>query len=113
MEYRSGRYTSWRSRNGKRGAGSAALRTSQRDRKPKIREDDLQRLKAEIEAHPDKTPGELKEELKLPCSESRLSRIVREKLGVRCNGIKAGHESPSQFLICSGRYSESRLPDIL
>lgn len=67
----------------KRETGSVALRTNLRGRKPKMTADDLQRLKAAIEEHPDKTLGELREELNLPCSESRLSRIVREQLGFR------------------------------
>lgn len=62
----------------KRETGSVALRTQQRGRKAKMTEEDRQRLKRAIEEQPDKTLGELKEELHLPCSESRLSRIVRE-----------------------------------
>lgn len=86
----------------KRDTGSVELRTSQRGRKPKMTEKDLERLRAAIEKTPDKTLGELKEELNLPCSESRLSRIVREKLGFR-RKKKVIHASEQERPRCTGK----------
>ncbi len=64
-----------------RETGSVALRTSQRGRKPKLTTDDLKRVDKAIQEQPDITFGELIEQLHLNISESRLGRIVREKLG--------------------------------
>ncbi len=64
-----------------RETGSVAVRTSQRGRKPKLTSEDLERVDKAIKEQPDITFGELIERLQLDISESRLGRIVREKLG--------------------------------
>lgn len=64
-----------------RETGSVALRVSRRGRKAKTGPEELRRLDEAIQKTPDATLGELKRRLELDISESRLSRIVREKLG--------------------------------
>jgi transposase len=61
--------------------GTIEPRLSTRGRKPKISAGDLQRIDAIIKERPDITLNEMIEKLDLPLSESRMSRIVREKLG--------------------------------
>lgn len=65
----------------KRDTGSVELRTSQRGRKPKLNEDHLRQIDELIKQRPDITLLDIKEELKLECSESTLSRMIRFKLG--------------------------------
>lgn len=64
-----------------RETGSVDLRVNQRGRKAKIGLEELERLDKAIQETPDATLGELIQRLELDISESRLSRIVREKLG--------------------------------
>ena len=64
-----------------RETGSVDLRTGNSGRKPKLTEEDLKRVDKVLQAQPDITLGELIENLELDISESRLGRIVREKLG--------------------------------
>ena len=64
-----------------RETGSVELRMSHCGRKAKLTAEDIERVDQAIQAQPDITFGELKEKLKLNISESRLGRIVREKLG--------------------------------
>ena len=64
-----------------RETGSVELRTGNCGRKPKLSEEDLERVDKAIQAQPDITFGELIINLELDISESRLGRIVREKLG--------------------------------
>lgn len=64
-----------------RETGSVDLRVSLRGRKAKIGPEELSRLDKAIQETPDATLGELIRQLELDISESRLSRIVREKLG--------------------------------
>ena len=64
-----------------RETGSVELRTGNCGRKPKLSEEELKRVDKAIQAQPDITLGELIMNLELDISESRLSRIVREKLG--------------------------------
>ena len=107
----------------KRDTGSVVLRTSQRRQKPKMTEQDLERLRTAIEKKTerlmhelckcphwcqnstrlhssvislktDKTPGELKTEPDLPYSESRLSRILREKAGRRRRSTRPNRSVP-------------------
>ena len=61
--------------------GSVAPRLSTRGRKSTIGEEDLRRIDTLIKERPDITLNEMIEELALSLSESRMSRIVREKLG--------------------------------
>ncbi len=65
----------------KRETGSIDLRVNQRGRKAKIGAEELSRLDKAIQETPDAALGELIRQLELDISESRLSRIVREKLG--------------------------------
>lgn len=65
----------------KRDTGSVELRTSQRGRKPKLNDDQLRQIDELIRQRPDITLLDIIEELKLECSESTLSRVVRFKLG--------------------------------
>ena len=91
----------------KRETGSVDLRTSNCGRKPKISQEDVERVDKAIQEQPDITFSELIEELNLNISESRLGRIVREKLGYsrkkkviyaseqerpRCTGTAGGME---------------------
>ena len=64
-----------------RDTGSIEPKLSTRGRKSKLNETELERIQTAIEAKQDITLNELREALNLPVSESRLSRIVREKLG--------------------------------
>lgn len=61
--------------------GSVDLRMSNCGRKPKLSAEDMERVDKAIQEQPDITFGELIEKLNLNISESRLGRIVREKLG--------------------------------
>lgn len=65
----------------KRDTGSVELRTSQRGRKPKLNDSQLRQIDELIKQRPDITLLDILEVLKLECSESTLSRIVRFKLG--------------------------------
>ena len=65
----------------KRETGSVELRMSHCGRKAKLSAEDIERVDKAIQAQPDITFGELIEKLNLNISESRLGRIVREKLG--------------------------------
>ena len=65
----------------KRKTGDIRPQLSTRGRKSKISDMDLQCIDAAIKERPDITLKELVEELVLPLSESRMSRVVREKLG--------------------------------
>ncbi len=64
-----------------RETGSVELRTSRCGRKAKLSGADIERVDKAIQAQPDITIGELIATLNLDISESRLGRIVREKLG--------------------------------
>ena len=64
-----------------RETGSVEVRTGNCGRKPKLSEEDLNCVDKAIQAQPDITLGELIRNLELDISESRLGRIVREKLG--------------------------------
>ncbi len=64
-----------------RETGSVDVRTGNCGRKPKLTEEDLERVDNAIQAQPDITLGELITNLELDISKSRLGRIVREKLG--------------------------------
>lgn len=64
-----------------RETGSVELRMSHCGRKPKLSAEDMERVDQAIQTQPDITFGELIEKLNLNISESRLGRIVREKLG--------------------------------
>ena len=61
--------------------GSVDLRMSNCGRKPKLTAEDMERVDKAIQEQPDITFGELIEKLNLNIGESRLGRIVREKLG--------------------------------
>jgi len=65
----------------KKETGDVALHLSTRGRKSKISNGDLQRIDALIKEKADVTLNEMIDELGLPMSESRMSRIVRERLG--------------------------------
>lgn len=64
-----------------RETGSVDVRTNRCGRKPRLSAEDIERVDKTIQKQPDITFGELIERLQLPISESRLGRIVREKLG--------------------------------
>ncbi len=57
------------------------VRTSQRGRKPKLSQEEIDQVNATLQSQPDITLGELMEQLHLNIRQSRLGRIVREKLG--------------------------------
>lgn len=85
----------------KRETGSVAPRTSRCGRKSKLSEDDLHRLDEAIHNRPDATLRELREELDLDCSESNLSRIVRNKLHYTLKK-KVIHASEQERPRCAG-----------
>lgn len=64
-----------------RTTGSIAPRTHTRGRKSSMDAETLQRIDEAIQKAPDITLGELREKLRLPVRVSRLSQIVRKKLG--------------------------------
>lgn len=64
-----------------RATGSVAVQTHTRGRKSTIGETELQQIDQTIQRTPDITLKELREELQLPIQVSRLSQIVRKKLG--------------------------------
>lgn len=64
-----------------RETGSVAARTHTRGRKPKLSALELKQIDETLQKTPDITLKELREELQLPIQVSRLSQIVREKLG--------------------------------
>ena len=73
-------------------------------RKPKLSEEDLKRVDKAIQAQPDITFGELITNLELDISESRLGRIVREKLGYS-RKKKVIHASEQERPRCTGKTS--------
>ena len=87
-----------------RETGSVELRTGNCGRKPKLTEEDLERVDKAIQAQPDITFGELIMNLELNISESRLGRIVREKLGYSLKK-KVIHASEQERPRCAGKAS--------
>ncbi len=85
-----------------RETGSVAVRTSQRGRKPKLSQEELRKTNETLQKQPDITLGELIEQLHLNISESRLSRIVREKLGYSFKK-KVIHASEQERPRCAGK----------
>ena len=84
-----------------RETGSVEVRTGNCGRKPKL---DLKRVDEAIQAQPDITFGELIANLELDISESRLGRIVREKLGYS-RKKKVIHASEQERPRCAGKTS--------
>ena len=87
-----------------RETGSVEPRTGNCGRKPKLSEEDLERVDKAIQAQPDITFGELIRNLELDISESRLGRIVREKLGYSLKK-KVIHASEQERPRCTGKAS--------
>ncbi len=85
-----------------RETGSVEVRTGNCGRKPKLTEEDLERVDKAIQAQPDITFGELIASLNLDISESRLGRIVREKLGYSLKK-KVIHASEQERPRCAGK----------
>ena len=86
-----------------RETGSVEPRTGNCGRKSKLSEEDLKRVDKAIQAQPDITFGELIMNLELDISESRLGRIVREKLGYSLK--KVIHASEQERPRCTGKAS--------
>ena len=86
-----------------RETGSVEPRTGNCGRKSKLSEEDLKRVDKAIQAQPDITFGELIRNLELDISESRLGRIVREKLGYSLK--KVIHASEQERPRCTGKAS--------
>ncbi len=61
----------------KRETGSAALRTSQRGRKPILTEVDKRKIRQILEEKPDSGINEIREELKLSASYSTVERAIK------------------------------------
>jgi len=93
-----------------RETGSVDLRTNQRGRKPKLSSQDLESVDEAIQEQPDITLGELIERLELNISESRLGRIVREKLGysLKKKVIHASEQERPRCTAETGRMGTSR-----
>ena len=93
-----------------RETGSVDVRTGNCGRKPKLTEKDLERVDKAIQAQPDITFGELIKNLELDISESRLGRIVREKLGYSLKK-KVIHASEQERPRCAGIASRMERTD--
>ncbi len=65
----------------KNSKGSVELQTSKRGRKPKISENDLQKITETIIEEPDITLQEILDKLHLSCTVPTLCKIIRHKLG--------------------------------
>ncbi len=87
-----------------RETGSVDLRTSRCGRKPKLSFEDIEHVDKTIQDQPDITLGEVIEKLHLDISESRLGRIVREKLGYSLKK-KVIHASEQERPRCTGKTS--------
>lgn len=85
-----------------RETGSVKARTGNCGRKPKLTEEDLERVDKAIQEQPDITFGELIANLNLDISESRLGRIVREKQGYSLKK-KVIHASEQERPRCAGK----------
>lgn len=85
-----------------RETGSVELRTGNCGRKPKLTEEELKRVDKALQEQPDITLGELIMNLELNISESRLGRIVREKLGYSLKK-KVIHASEQERPRCTGK----------
>ncbi len=85
-----------------RETGSVEVRTSQRGRKPKLSQEEIEQVNATMQKQPDITLGELIEQLHLNISQSRLGRIVREKLGYSFKK-KVIHASEQERPRCAGK----------
>jgi transposase len=66
-----------------RETGDITPRTYLRGRKPKVSETDLKDIDQLLTEQKDITAAEVKERLSLPVCESRVSQIIRNKLGYR------------------------------
>ncbi len=85
-----------------RETGSVEVRTSQRGRKPKLSQEEIEQVNATLQRQPDITLGELIEELHLDISQSRLGRIVHEELGYSFKK-KVIHASEQERPRCAGK----------
>lgn len=65
----------------KNNTGSVELKTYKRGRKPKISENDLQKITETIIEEPDITLQEIIDKLHLSCTVPSICRIIRDKLG--------------------------------
>jgi len=81
---------------------SEDLQTSRCGRKPKLSSEDIERVDKTIQDQPDITLREVIEKLHLDISESRLGRIVREKLGYS-RKKKVIHASEQERPRCAGK----------
>lgn len=98
--YSVSRWTVYRLVGQKRKTGTVALRTSQRGRKPLLREEDCARIRASIEERPDITIEELREKLELNASYSTVERAVN-KMGYTCKK-KSLHATERERTRCAG-----------
>ena len=85
----------------KRNTGSVELRTSERGRKAKLNEEQIQQIDKLLKQKPDITLLGIIEELELDCSESTLSRAIR-KLGYSLKK-KVIHASEQERPRCEGK----------
>ena len=65
----------------KRRTNSVELRTSERGRKPKLNEEQIQQIDELLKQQPDITLLDIIDKLALKCSVATISRVVRFKLG--------------------------------
>ena len=65
----------------KKHTGSIELQTSKRGRKPKISENDLQKITETIIEEPDITLQEIIDKLHLSCTVPSICKVIRHKLG--------------------------------
>ena len=85
----------------KRETGSVALRTSQRGRKPSLTEEDKEKIRQSMDEKPDRTVGEIREELKLGVSPSTVERAIKA-MGYTLKR-KSLHASERERLRCGGK----------
>ena len=83
-----------------RETGDLHTHMDQRGRKPKLTPEQLAQIKTKLQETPDITINDLIDQLKLPISESRLSRIVRQQ-GFRLKK-KVIHASEQERPRCAG-----------
>ncbi|MBO6179814.1 MAG: transposase [Selenomonadaceae bacterium] len=88
----------------KRNTGSVELRTSERGRKAKLNEEQIQQIDKLLKQKPDITLLGIIEELDLDCSESTLSRAIH-KLGYSLKK-KVIHASEQERPRCEGKERE-------
>ncbi|MCI8759265.1 MAG: transcriptional regulator [Oscillospiraceae bacterium] len=98
--YSVSKWTVYRPAEQKRKAGSVALRTSQRGRKPVLAAEDKENIQHCMDEIPDVTIEEIREKLNLPASYSIVDRAIAAAMGYT---VKKKSLCASERVRCAGK----------